>query len=1413
MEPRRPLHQSADGEGVLVPIDRAAAVHRIPLLPYERELIATLGCSEEDYRRFVAEAQRRAAIRPAAYDHIPDIRNEPISITAVIVNLVIGAAFTAASYLLAPKPRQPRQPRQPGQTSQQQLASITGADRFSATTGFDSFADLANYNDPIPLIFGRYTGETGGILAAPRLVWSRAFSYGSQQGAKLLFVVGEQGLGDGIDRPDASGILLGNTPLDAAQDHNFAFYWKRNTNTFSRIRSRNLAYGSRGSLSSGDTQTPDDIFLCATGIGLAQPGFCQVYTPSANVQFGAYSAIHNGTDYRVNWRLVPIPHIPDQPFYKHDPKDQRLLERVKIAGDSGFLLTSKQANRDIRNLGQSGVGRGYGRRMGITALNGVPTQAATTQVQQVKVGDIATFTIAPGALPEDTYHTKNATSTQVADINSEITAGRRAADDMLQVGETIIIGRTAWVVESKSIPIWREDQLQSIQLRCIETFGDGAASSIGTISERMVLRGIYSDDLGRTDIREGLGMHAGCGFYPLMRVAFGVVRNTRDCEVTEIGIKSQVWNRANGLCNFSGLPTVAAFRSAEIDGVGIESGTMTLYMKRTSVWTIWLRPAGTDEAGNEYAWQPLGEQFCVTGETPQDQFNFIRITHPRKGQYEFRFIPKTGADITQHSADDATFWRLDAKTRQSLAGSYSTPYGTFNLYAIGELVTKKAISFNPEMLSNAQINQGSIETFIPDAIEVESYLPDLEGTDAQAATLGFYDWLPDTTTEGRRGATHFELFGQPSYTGLTATADRTVNLGDGRSIEVRFNGIVDDQYPADHPYFAGWKQWSFSSIEVVSSSGGFNTNQVFNVSIPVSAGNLRAQPYNLTSVGVRLIVLSTEDATGWQSPTGRESAWEYELLGNAQAYPIGHTATASFTVPSSSGAIATILASGVVTARSPQSLTNFPGQTQAWDVTYSIDGLATYGSWSNGALMENSAFVSEGNPFYSAGQAVGIVLRVLSLKQVVLPPGFLAERAFEENSQVNDVSFYNGLLTKSNESAPEHEIVYVNESLDNDIIPQYSKLTLAGLALKASRNFTSLNQLRVWLADGIPVVKLSEGGIGPSNLLTDLVYHLLTDKTAGVGSIVAPELIDTADMAITAQFLNQYKLYFDGAIDQPTNVRQFISDLSAFFLCNFIIKNGQFSIVPAVPVTASGTINTGPVAIKQLFTSGNIIEGSFSVEYLTAEERADFQAVVRYRTERRNQFPEEQTLVARWADLPEAQAVETFDMTQFCTSRDHAFMAAKYFLSLRRRLTHTVKFQTTPYGIDLAPGDYIRVITEANVYSSANNGVVASDGTVTAVSELPDGRYTVFYWNANFDDPTTDQMTISGGKALESKFFDSVFTLEDANVSSNIYMIEQLTLTENGLVDIVAAHFPSTTTFNSRIALDITNDAAFVTEG
>ena len=1379
---------------------------------------------------------KRSRVRPAEYDHIPEINAilpaiAPIVIsttataaaksatTVFLVNLAVGLALSAISFLLTPKPKQP------GQTSSRQLANLTGSDRFSATSGFDTQAELANYGDPIPIIFGQYTGETGGILAAPSLVWSRAFSYGSQQGVKLMFVVGEQGLGEGINRPDLNGVFLGNTALDAIYKHNFAFYWKRNTNTFGRIKAQNLAYGTRGDQSSGDTQTPDDIFLCQTLAGQSQPGFCQVYTPSANIQFGAYSAIHNGTDYRVNWRLIPIPNIPDIVSKDEDPKSQRLFERVKIAGDYDLDVRPNELGKGgpskLREQGQKGTGRGYGRRMGITSLNGIAVTTGETDVRQVKPDDRIVFTIAPGKLPTDIYYFTDDKGnayegTKVEDINSEITAGRRSADEILQLGETVVIGRTVWVVESRALPEWEEETRQSIGLRCVEIFGEGLGASIGLVSERMITRGVYNDDNGTTNAREGLGLHAGAGFYPLMRVAFGVVRNSRDCEVTEIGLRSQVWNRANGLCNFQALPSVEAFREAEKDNVAIESGAMTLYLKRTSVWTIWLRPSGTDSSGNEYEWQPLGEQFCVTGETPQDQFNLIRITHPQRGRYEFKMVPKSGADVARHSAESALFWRLDAKTRQALTSSYSTAYGTFSVFSIGQLVSKADIVFNPEMATELTVIPVGRTITIPSVVDVDTYLPDTQGESTAAQAVEFVDWLPSGVAQGREAATNFELFGRADSTGLVRTAERTVTLPSNSGvITLRFEGIVNKNFPADHPFFPGQRAWTLRSTTVVSSTGGFNLGQTIAVNIPVTPGNPRAQPYGLTSVGLTVRVTQTSGFV----PRGRQAAFGFELFGSATSFASGTQLERPITQTIGSKSIQ-VLVSATVTRDLPQDFrSTFPDATATWtSFAYRVDESATGGNWAAGDKVTATFPVSAANPFkdFEQSQPVGVRLTVLALKTSVQPPINTSARIFESNSQVNDVSFYNSLLSRSNESAPEHEIVYVNEMVSNATAPQYSNLTTAGLALKASRNFTSLNQLRVWLADGISVRNFESNApsaIGPSNKFTDLVYHLLTDKIAGTGNIVSPDLIDTDRFPATSQFLKQNKLFFDGAIDQPTNVRQFISDLAPFFLCNFVISNGKFSIIPAVPTDLTGSISNGPIQIQQLFTSGNIIEDSFSVEYLSTEERKSFQAVVRYRTAQRNQFPEEQTLVVRWSDLPESTTVETFDMTQYCTSRYHAFMAAKYFLSLRRRITHTIKLRTTPYGLSLAPGDYIRVLTQASPYNAANNGVVDSNLNITAVTPLSDGAYTVSYWNASFDDLLTETMTVANGKAIETKFADSIFTITDATVSSGTYMVEQLTLGEEGLVDIVAVEFPTTSSLNSLIALDLLNDAAFTTEG
>lgn len=1360
-----------------------------------------IGCSEEEYRQFVQAAERRSRVRPAGYEHIVEVRMGPVAV-AVAVSLAVGVISTAVSYFLAPKPKGLDSSRSGAR--QRRLSDRSGADRFAQTYGFDSQAELADYGQPIPIIFTRYTGTTGGILAPASLVWSRAASYGRQQGLKQLLIIGEAGLGVGIPAPELNGIFIGNSPIDAALSHTFAIYWNRDGG---RILGGDLLYGTRGGLATGDPQQTNDVYLCPTLSSQEDTGFSSAFSISNGNEFGVYAPIHNGTDYRLNFRLVAIPSLPDQ---SDDPGNNLLMERVKISGDYGYVLEAlgtSSYRTSVRNQGQRGTGRGYSRRMGIISVNG-QTPTSSKQEYFVRVGDRCQFFISEKTVPEDRYFIGATKNTKVDDINNELESQRIRADEALQIGETFMIGKTVWKVISRASELWVAGSTQTVTLECVEIFGDGSQSKIGAIDKAsMIDRSVLTDDDGITPFRGFIGTHAGIGFYPLLKVQMALVRNTRACEVTEIGIRSSVWNRANGVCNFSSLPTPFEFKAAERNQVSIQNGNMNLFFKRSTLFSILVRPAGTDASGNPYKWNNIGEQFCISGSQPIDQYNFVRITHPERRQYEFRFVPTSGAQAVQVIPPTEQIWRLNANSGNVLSRSIPSPYGTFTIESRGRVVTRAEVTFNPEMMQSAVVSGGSLSGSIPDSLSIRVYLPDVETTTAQVIAVTFTQYLPAGTYEGRKGAFFFEYLGAVSSAGVVksfqVTALANPNSATSPTVTLRITAI---SALATNTTSGQQYNWSFSSVAVVNSSGNWNTSQAFGVTKNLSATN----PWRytgLTYAGIEFKVTQTSQSS---TATGlRRHTALFELFGTPGA--LGTAKTVYKTITLATKAIR-IKCDSVVKVPQDTSI----GVDRVWDFpTITCDPSGTTGSWQLEEAVEWRVPVTVATQWATAGSDTGFVLRVTSLASTATTPTVSAERQFEKTSQLADVSHYNE-IEKSNASSPEHQIVYVNELVSNELVPRYDKLTTAGLAIKASRDYTNVDQLRFWLAQGISVKRFhpDDSGIGPSNLFVDLVYYLLTDQTAGVGAYFSAELIKSDDFPATAKFLKTNKLFFDGAISESVNVRQFIADTAPYMLCNFVISEGKFSIVPALQTTAAGEISTAPVQIKQLFTAGNIIDDTFSLEFLEAEERKDFQAVMRYRQERKNQLTEDRTLVVRYQEPGSvAYPVESFDMTQYCTSRDHALLVAKYFLAIRRHVTHTVKFKTTPFGLDLAPGDYVKVVTEASPYQAANNGAIDANGVITSASQIEDGTYPILLYRAGDDDVTDAVMTVAGGKAVETGLWGSIFTVNDASVSVNTYMVEQLTLDEDGLVEIVGMHAPSTSTLNSQVALDLTTPELFYTEG
>ena len=69
--------------------------------------------------------------------------------------------------------------------------------------------------------------------------------------------------------------------------------------------------------------------------------------------------------------------------------------------------------------------------------------------------------------------------------------------------------------------------------------------------------------------------------------------------------------------------------------------------------------------------------------------------------------------------------------------------------------------------------------------------------------------------------------------------------------------------------------------------------------------------------------------------------------------------------------------------------------------------------------------------------------------------------------------------------------------------------------------------------------------------------------------------------------------------------------------------------------------------------------------------------------------------------------------------------------------------------------------------------------------------YTVDYYKGGSDDVQTDKkMEIVNGTVSATEFHGAVFSVRNTTVSKNVYVIEQLTFSQEGTVDIVASEHP-----------------------
>ncbi len=604
---------------------------RRSLLPVEQQIIDALGLTIEEYWEFCRLADCKAKKRGEEYALIPAVEASADPVTATLINIAIGLIFTAASVLLAPKPPSLEDPLSPIKT-----ADVRGQTKFAELFGFDSLQDLATLGSIIPLVFARQIPDpglpnkvVGGIRVKSLLLWSQLLSKGSHQELKMLTTLG---LSELAATPDPQGLAIGDQLLRNYQDARYRVYFRNNTADGGRILKANTFAGSL------PEQVDEDIFLAFDPkvSEKVSPFTSGTRTPNSQRQFGCHSPISNGAPYFLPYDLIQV----------FDDEESLQIKRDKINGPKG-----------------TGHSRPYSSRQGMYLLVRIDpvTQQETSRFEatpenaaslEIKVGDRMAFMNSHLREDPDAFNPHG-----LDDVNSAISQRIVASDEQINVGDLFSFGSSVIQCTRASTPDSFEEGISSFKTYdfvCIEP-GHGHF--------------ISADNSPLIEGNAPFGMH-------LQQISIATVTNNRSCDQTEIGIKSTVFKQVNNFANVNSEPSEAQLEQYEKDGQSFQLGRITTFQTRYSFFKLQVRPINStdDEPFNDITG---GSIFAVKGNTPQPQYNTIRITHTR-GQYEFRLIPQSGtfADgvFIDKPVNSQPIHLLDGVNREEIDGVFEVSY-------------------------------------------------------------------------------------------------------------------------------------------------------------------------------------------------------------------------------------------------------------------------------------------------------------------------------------------------------------------------------------------------------------------------------------------------------------------------------------------------------------------------------------------------------------------------------------------------------------------------------------------------------------------------------------------------------------------------------------------------------------------
>ena len=266
----------------------------------------------------------------------------------------------------------------------------------------------------------------------------------------------------------------------------------------------------------------------------------------------------------------------------------------------------------------------------------------------------------------------------------------------------------------------------------------------------------------------------------------------------------------------------------------------------------------------------------------------------------------------------------------------------------------------------------------------------------------------------------------------------------------------------------------------------------------------------------------------------------------------------------------------------------------------------------------------------------------------------------------------------------------------------YDGLSTMAFSVTIPAGFDQWNrQVHCFIRGGIYITRLLDSVTGPSNNVADLLLYLLRNS-----SRVPEAMIDTATSFLAAAtFTNVNGFWFNGVVSESTNLRDWIGSTLQYFLLRQARIGGKEALNPLVPTNANGTIKTTAVSWAFTFTEQHIIPGSFEITYTPLADRKPFCAVMLWRQQDDLGIPVMRNTEVRYTGTAVDGPYEQHDLSEFCSTENHAVKVGAYILSKRKHVTHRLQLGVKPDGYNptLAAGDLVRVRLERIASTGADS--------------------------------------------------------------------------------------------------------------